>query len=134
MRASNNPGERQLTELDFVRLKKFTAAGALPRLHDLLDQADVVPARAIPPDVVTMYAQFVIRDLRMRRRQVLVVCYPADADAAKGFISVLSPAGMALIGLPVDAMARWVGPGGEESVAQIERILFQPEATGDYVT
>jgi regulator of nucleoside diphosphate kinase len=81
-----------------------------------------------------MYAQFVIRDLRLRRRQVLVVCYPADADAAKGFISVLSPAGMALIGLPVDAMARWVGPGGEESVAQIERILFQPEATGDYVT
>ena len=133
MRASNI-GERQLTELDFVRLKKFTAAGALPRLHDLLDEANVVPARAIPRDVVTMYAQFAVRDLKMQRRQVLVVCYPADADPAKGFISVLSPAGMALIGLPVGALARWVGPGGEESVAQIEGILFQPEATGDYVT
>jgi regulator of nucleoside diphosphate kinase len=41
---------------------------------------------------------------------------------------------MGLIGLPVGAIARWVGAGGEESVVQIEGILFQPEATGDYVT
>ena len=133
MRASNF-GERKLTELDFTRLRKFTAAGALPQLGDLLDEADVVPARAIPADVVTMYARFVIRDLKMQRRQVLVVCYPADAEPAKGQISVLSPAGMGLIGLPVGAIARWVGAGGEESVVQVESVLFQPEAAGDYVT
>ena len=133
MRASNF-GERKLTELDFTRLSKFTAAGALPQLGDLLDEVDVVPARAIPPDVVTMYAQFVIRDLKLQRRQVLVVCYPSDAEPAKGYVSVLSPAGMGLLGLPVGALARWVGPGGEESVVEIEGILFQPEATGDYVT
>jgi regulator of nucleoside diphosphate kinase len=133
MRASNF-GERKLTELDFTRLSKFTAAGALPHLGDLLDEVDVVPARAIPPDVVTMYAQFVIRDLKLQRRQTVVVCYPADSDPAKGFVSVLSPAGMGLIGLPAGAIARWVGAGGEETVAQIEGILFQPEATGDYVT
>ncbi|MBC5784601.1 GreA/GreB family elongation factor [Ramlibacter sp. USB13] len=129
-----NNGERRLTELDFTRLSKFTAAGALPQLHDLLDEAEVVPARAIPGDVVTMYAQFVIRDLKLQNRQTLVLCYPADAEPAKGYISVLSPAGMGLIGLPVGAVARWVGPGGVESVAQIEGILFQPEATGDYLT
>ena len=133
MRASNF-GERKLTELDFTRLMKFTAAGALPQLGDLLDEADVVPARAIPQDVVTMYAQFVIRDLKMQRRRTVVVCYPEDADPAQGYISVLSPAGMGLIGLPVGAIARWVGAGGEESVVQIEGILFQPEATGDYVS
>lgn len=131
---SPNPGERQLTELDFTRLQKFTAAGALPQLHDLLDEAEVVPAQAIPADVVTMYAKFVIRDLKLQRRQVLVLCYPSDAEAAQGFISVLSPAGMGLLGLPEGAIARWTGAGGEETVAQIESILFQPEATGDYVT
>jgi hypothetical protein len=31
MRASNF-GERKLTELDFTRLRKFTAAGAMPHL------------------------------------------------------------------------------------------------------
>lgn len=133
MRPSNF-GERKLTELDFTRLSKFTAAGAMPQLADILNEAEVVHASVIPPDVVTMYAQFVIRDLRLQRRQVLVVCYPADAEPAKGFISVLSPAGMGLLGLPVGAIARWFGPGGEESVAQIESVLFQPEATGDYVT
>lgn len=133
MRASNF-GERKLTELDFTRLKKFTAGGAMPQLDGILDEAEVMPAQAIPADLVTMYAQFVIRDLKTQRRQILVVCYPADAEPAQGYISVLSPAGMGLIGLPVGAVAKWMGPGGEESVAQIEGILFQPEATGDYVT
>lgn len=133
MRASNF-GERKLTELDFTRLKKFTAAGAMPQLDDILDEAEVVPPQAIPADVVTMYAQVAIRDLKMQRRQVMVVCYPPDAEPAKGYISVLSPAGMGLIGLAVGALASWTGPAGEESVAQVEEILFQPEATGDYVT
>jgi regulator of nucleoside diphosphate kinase len=129
-----NSGERRLTELDFTRLKKLASRGALPQLEDILDEADVVPAQAIPPDVVTMYAQFIVRDLKLQRRQVLVVCYPADAEPAKGYISVCSPAGMALIGLPVGAIAKWSGPGGEENLAWIEGVLFQPEATGDYVT
>lgn len=133
MRPSNF-GERKLTELDHIRLTRLTAAGAMPQLADILDEAQVVPAQAIPADVVTMYAKFVIRDLGKRRRQVVVICYPADAEPARGYVSVLSPAGMALIGLPVGALARWTGPSGEESVAQIEGVLFQPEATGDYVT
>jgi regulator of nucleoside diphosphate kinase len=121
-------GERKLTELDFTRISKFTGAGALPQLADLLDEAEVVPAQAMPADVVTMYAQFIISDRKMRRRQVLVICLPPDAQADKGYISVLSPAGMGLIGLPVGALARWRGPDGEESVVQIEAILYQPEA------
>jgi regulator of nucleoside diphosphate kinase len=129
-----NFGERKLTELDYTRLKKIAAGGALPQLDDILDEADVVPARSIPAEVVTMYAQFVAIDLKLKRRQVMVVCYPADAEPAKGYISVCSPAGMGLIGLPVGAIAAWKGPNGEESLVQIERILFQPEATGDYVT
>jgi regulator of nucleoside diphosphate kinase len=133
MRTSNF-GERKLTELDFTRLNKLTAARTTPQLADILDEAEVLPAQAIPADVVTMYAQFVIRDLKLQRRQILVICYPSDAEPGKGYVSVLSPAGMGLLGLPVGALARWVGPGGEESVAHIEGILFQPEATGDYVT
>ena len=127
-------GDRKLTELDFTRLKKISARGALPQLESILDDADVVPARAIPAEVVTMYAQFIVRDLKRQQRRVIVVCYPSDAEPANGYISVCSPAGMGLIGLPVGATAKWTGPAGDESVVRIERILFQPEATGDYVT
>ena len=69
-------GERRLTELDFIRLKKFTAPGTFPELADILNEAQLLPSRSLPPDVVTMNARVIIRDL----------------------------------------------------------ILFQPEATGDYVT
>lgn len=75
MRAPNS-GERKLTELDFIRPKKFTAAGTFPRLADILDDAQLLPSRAVPPAV---------------------------------------------------------GPAGEETVARMEGILFQPKATGDYV-
>ena len=131
---ASNVGDRKLTELDFTRLMKFTAAGTMPQLVDVLDEADIVAPQAMPADVVTMYSRFVIRDLRLQRSQTLVVCYPADADASRGYVSVLSPAGMALVGQPTGAVVRWVGAGGRESVVQVERILFQPEATGDYVT
>ncbi len=126
--------QRQLTELDFIRLKKLAAAGTFPQLVDLLHEAELVSSRSIPADVVTMYSRFVIRDWKLQRRQILEVCYPTHAQPGTGSISVLSPAGMGLIGLSVGALARWVGPAGEETVAEIEGILFQPEATGDYVT
>lgn len=127
-------GERRLTALDFARLKKLTAFGFQPELIDLLCDADIVDSRQVPPDVVTMYSQVLVEDLATRSRRELVLCYPADAEPNGGFISVLSPVGLALLGLPVGATARWRAPSGEESAAVVMAILFQPEASGDYVT
>lgn len=126
--------ERKLTELDFTRLNKLVSTAATPHLDEMLGDAEVVPSRAIPANVVTMYAKFIVRDIQLQRTQTFVLCYPPDAEPAAGFISVLSPAGMALLGLPVGALATWAGPNGEENGGRIEEILFQPEASGDYVT
>jgi regulator of nucleoside diphosphate kinase len=126
--------DRKLTKLDSIRLLKFIATGAAPQLAEVLDDAEVLPGPAIPADVVTMYAKFVVRDLATRQRQVRVICYPHDADPAKGYISVLSPAGLALIGLPTGGIGEWRGPSGAQGAARIEEILFQPEAAGDYLT
>jgi regulator of nucleoside diphosphate kinase len=127
-------GERKLTRLDVARLRKLIAAGPPPELAELLNEADVVDAREIPADVVTMYAQFVIFEPKTEQRRTLVLCYPVDAEPAEGYISVLSPAGISLLGRRVGAAVSWCAPGGEEHVAQVESILFQPEATGDYLT
>jgi regulator of nucleoside diphosphate kinase len=131
---SSLQGERKLTRLDVSRLRKLIADRPVPELADLIDEADVLDAREIPPDVVTMYAQFVIRERKTQQRRTLVLCYPADADPAEGYISVLSPVGMGLLGRRVGATANWFAPGGDECFAEVEDILFQPEATGDYVT
>jgi regulator of nucleoside diphosphate kinase len=134
--------ERLLTELDHVRLTKLIeraqrdAVLAHPNaeIEDLLDGAEVVPARQIAADVVTMYSQVELLDADSAARSRLTLCYPADADPPAGFVSVLSPVGAALLGLRVGALARWREPSGRARAARVLGIVFQPEASGDYTT
>jgi regulator of nucleoside diphosphate kinase len=132
--------ERTLTELDHVRLLNLVRRGRrsdgspAPRLASelVLDACAVVPSRQAPPDVVTMYSQVMLEDLESGQLSKLTLCYPADAEPAEGFVSVLSPVGASLLGLRVGGVARWATPAGEERAAEILAILFQPEASGDY--
>ena len=132
--------ERTLTELDHVRLLNLVRrdrridGSPTPRLpiEDVLDSCAIVPSRQAPPDVVTMYTQVVLRDVESGGQSKLVLCYPADAEPAAGFVSVLSPLGASMLGLGVGAVARWLTPAGEERAAEILSILFQPESSGDY--
>lgn len=131
--------ERTLTELDHARLKRLLArAGGTARepgaaaLLAAIDNAELVHGRAMPSDVVTMHSRVELAEPGSGRRQVLTLCYPADADPAAGCVSVLSPAGAALLGLRVGALARWCTPRGEEVQARVAALPFQPEATGDF--
>jgi len=132
--------ERTLTELDHVRLTHLiqrSTHGAMPAsltqsVADLLDAADIVPSRLVSPDVVTMYSQILICDLATGERNTVTLTYPTDAEPGAGFVSVLSPLGRSVLGLPVGATAHWVTPAGEHKRAEIVALLFQPEASGDY--
>ncbi|MCY1168343.1 MAG: GreA/GreB family elongation factor [Pseudomonadota bacterium] len=127
-------GERTLTELDHVRLSKLSDGQLPPALADLLATADVVRARDMPGDVITMLSQVELVDAHSQRRQMLTLCYPADAEPSAGFISVLSPVGCSLLGLKTGAVATWQTPCGEASAARVVAIPFQPEASGDYLS
>jgi regulator of nucleoside diphosphate kinase len=132
--------ERTLTELDHVRLLNLVlrdkrgdrSPATRLAIEPVLDACAVVAAREVPPDVVTMYSQLLLQDLDTGERHKLALCYPADAEPAAGFVSVLSPVGSSLLGLRVGSVARWLTPAGQEKRAQILAILFQPEASGDY--
>jgi regulator of nucleoside diphosphate kinase len=132
--------ERTLTELDHVRILNLVRRDARgdgslangPVIEDLLDASAIVPSRQVSPDVVTMYSQVLLQDLQSSQRSTLTLCYPADAEPAAGFVSVLSPVGSALLGLRVGSVARWATPAGDQKAAEIVAILFQPEASGDY--
>ena len=127
-------GERTLTDLDYSRLTKLAGNRLPPVLDDLLANADITSSRTVRGDVVTMYSRVELVDVHTHRRQVLTLCYPQDAEPAAGFISVLSPVGISLLGLRAGDVARWHTPHGEECAAVVESIQFQPEATGDYLT
>lgn len=124
---------RTLTELDHARVTSLLQrqADGLPQAESLLDFADLVPSRDVPADVVTMYSQVQVADLATGEERKLTLCYPPHASAAAGFISVLSPVGMALLGQRVGAVAEWHSPGGD-GAARVLAVLFQPEASGDY--
>lgn len=133
--------ERVLTELDHARLSKIAGAHppqlpdtVLEPLQDLLIDAQTVPAREVHSDIVTMYAQMEVRLNASDTLRKIALCYPDDAEPASGFVSVLSPMGLALLGLSLGHTAHWSSPTGEPMTAQVETILFQPEASGDYVT
>lgn len=132
--------ERTLTELDHVRLVNLLRRDAradgspaqLQAFEDMLGASALVPSREVMPDVVTMYSQVLLQDTRTSQRSTLTLCYPADAEPAMGFVSVLSPVGGALLGLRVGSIAQWSTPSGDQRGAEILAILFQPESSGDY--
>ena len=132
--------ERVLTELDHVRLATLASRGpgacrsGSMGIDALLDEARVVPSRRVDSDVVTMYSQVLLRFFDDGVRRKITLCYPRDANPRLGLVSVLSPIGLSLLGQQVGATARWESPDGTERVAEVEAILFQPEASGDYKT
>ncbi len=75
-------------------------------------------------------------DTRTGHRDQMTLCYPREADPAKGFLSVLSPVGcMSLIGLRPWRHGHVEDvPGGEEGSAKVAEILYQPEASGEYTS
>ncbi|HMN75699.1 MAG TPA: GreA/GreB family elongation factor [Burkholderiaceae bacterium] len=132
--------ERTLTELDHVRLTNLvqrqkggrTVPSAPMPIEDVLDMADVVPSREMAPDIVTMYSRVQLEDVHSGARSELTLCYPADADAGAGFVSVLSPIGWSLLGQRAGSVVRWPSPAGGELAATIVAIVFQPESSGDF--
>ena len=129
--------ERMLTKIDHLRLTRLAARlepDASPSVHTLLEDSYLVPSPAIPASVITMYTQVLLQGEPPAAPFKVTLCYPGDADAARGFISVLSPLGASLLGLEAGDVARWRTPLGEERTARVLQVLFQPEASGDYTT
>ncbi|MCB8745357.1 GreA/GreB family elongation factor [Rhodoferax sp. U2-2l] len=131
---TTHSGQRLLTELDFTRLSKMNR-GQLPEdLAEDLNSADLVVSRDIASDIVTMNSQVEIVHDGSALRQRITLCYPANADAGQGLISILSPVGSALLGRRVGDTVVWQMPQGEVRSAKLTAVLFQPEASGDYIT
>ncbi len=127
---------RTLTELDHVRLSRLLARRtdvATDALESTLAQCALVPSPQVAPDVVTMYSRVQVRD-ESGASAVYTLCYPGDAEPAAGFVSVLSPLGTALLGAHRGDRVAFIRPDGRTVQLELQAVLFQPEATGDYTT
>jgi regulator of nucleoside diphosphate kinase len=129
-----------VTEFDQSRLRNRLEGvrrwNARDRTHvdDLqaeLDRADVVLPVDVPFDVVTMNSEVAVRDMDSNEEMTFAVVFPSDADVNRRRISILAPIGTAVLGSRVGDMIDWKVPGRSRRL-RIERVLFQPEAAGQF--
>lgn len=125
-----------LTETDLERLLPLVRqsgrnAREREALEAELEEAEVVDASEIPPDVVTMNSRVRFEDEDSGETRDVTLVYPAQADAETGKISVLAPIGAALLGLSVGQTIDWPMPSGGSRRLRVVSVLYQPEAAGD---
>jgi regulator of nucleoside diphosphate kinase len=111
----------QLTDVDRGRLRNLVdgsnpslrrQAATVDELERLLEEATVVPAPRIGPDVVTMNSEVRVRDLATQQTRRFVLVFPHSAKAEEGRISVLAPLGMAVLGRRKGDRVSGQAPGG----------------------
>jgi regulator of nucleoside diphosphate kinase len=101
-------------------------------LEEILDLARVVNPEKVPGNVVTMNSRVQYEDLHTHARGTATIVYPADAEPTAGKISVLSPVGAALLGESEGSEIELPLPHNQKRRIRIDRVLYQPEAQGDY--
>jgi regulator of nucleoside diphosphate kinase len=104
---------------------------AIEQLQRDLDRAAILPPPQMPPAIVTMRTKVQVRDLLTGETDTFTLVYPHEADLFDARLSLLSPLGAALLGakegdtlhVPVKSTLRRI---------RVDRILYQPEAAGDF--
>ena len=129
-----------ITAFDKKRLDGLIAAAKGPDAEDRehltelegeLKRANVVESDEIPSDVVTMNSKVLFRDIDSKEEMTYTLVFPWDADVDAGAISIFAPVGTALLGYCEGSTVTWKVPSGKRRL-KIVKVLYQPEAAGDF--
>ena len=78
-----------------------------------------------------MNSRFAVKNLLFGTLETLTLVFPEKANGLYETISILSPAGLSLLGLAAGKTARW-----ETQISfcrvQLMQVLYQPEMAGDF--
>lgn len=108
-----------LTASDYEKLSSLAEA-AMHTMPDVaqeltaeLDRAHILAKGKQRLDAVHMGCEVDFRDDTTGRVQTVTLVYPHEADISKGRVSILTPIGAALIGLPLGQSIDWTTRTGE---------------------
>lgn len=100
-----------VAEEDFNRLntliEKQGDSDVADGLDDELSRATLVPLAEMPAHVVTMNSSVRFKNEDSGQEQELTLVYPHEMGTGEGKISILAPAGSALLGLAVGDSIEW---------------------------
>ena len=117
--ASGGKPRITLSTNDYERLTMLAHA-ARNRMPDLADEladeigrAHVLARGRRSKHIVCMNSEVEFRDDTTGKARRVVLVYPEEADISQDKVSVLTPVGTALIGLPAGQSITWETPSGE---------------------
>jgi len=130
--AAGEPSGIQITEIDQARLRSLLELEQGPAFAELeheVERAVVVDPRHVAGNVVTMNSRAL---LHVDDEQVEVaLVYPEDADDSAGKLSVCSDFGTAILGYQEGDAVDWRISDRTRRI-WIDKVLYQPEAAGDF--
>ena len=127
-----------ITNIDRDRIKKIldkmsesnqSPDESVKKLGGELGRAIIVDSQQVPREVITMNSKALLQ-LNDEDIEVSLV-YPEDADLSAMKLSIFSPIGTAILGYKEGSTVEWEVPSGISEI-HIKKILYQPEAAGDY--
>lgn len=121
-----------VTEIDKARLKELIELEQGPAVVELeheLERAIVVAPQQVARNVVTMNSRALLQ-LDDEEMEVALV-YPEDADTSAGKFSVCSDVGAAILGYQEGDSIDWRISDRTRRIG-IRKVLYQPEAAGDF--
>lgn len=121
-----------VSENDFKRLTDL-ALGAIDRFPDVaqelefeMGRAEVVHPSSVPANVARMDSIVEFRTDSAQQKRVQLV-FPGEADISQDKISVLTPIGVALIGLAAGQSITWTARDGKTHILTVIAVE-QPES------
>jgi len=92
------------------------------RLLEELGRARIARTGKLPANVVTMGRDVTYRDEASGEEKTVTLVFPEDADISRGLVSVLTPIGIALLGLAEHASLPWQTRSGETRTLTIIKV------------
>lgn len=123
--------ERLRTLIDDAKRLERYGNEYIENLEIELSRAQIVAPADVPADVVTMNSTVCLKDLDTEEEMTVTLVFPRDADITQAKMSILAPIGTAMLGYRIGDTFTWKVPDGVRRL-QIEKILYQPEASGDH--
>jgi regulator of nucleoside diphosphate kinase len=99
-------------------------------LIDELERAELVAAAEVGATVVTMNSRVRVMDPDTGEARTVTLVYPGGEDSRRGKVSVFTPLGTALLGLPEGARMEWRTLDGRTKSVSVLAVPYQPESHG----